>query len=224
MALFSAWARLQMASTEQQYLTNVVQPYLAMLTPLWLSSLKEFARLRFEPDISGSLGTSPQSGNLDEVYAALNRETLLKVKDVIMLRYYLSILMPPRSSTKIRGYISSTPLLALLKRTVILSLTHLTANSTNQNMGRQRNREMALSMATTTVGDMTSTTVMSLLPSFSSSMVWRLKLLLTSPFLRPNGWRFSRLSRGSCDQWFLGMRCIRMPSSRRPWTLWTALF
>ncbi|KAJ9258311.1 hypothetical protein DTO207G8_1486 [Paecilomyces variotii] len=77
LALFSAWARLQMASNEQQYLTAVVQPYLALLTPLWLSSLKEFARLRFEPDISGSLGTS-LSGDLDEVYAALNRETLLK--------------------------------------------------------------------------------------------------------------------------------------------------
>lgn len=79
MALFSAWARLQVASAEQEYLTNVVQPYLAKLTPLWLSSLQEFARLRFEPDISGSLGTSSQSSNLDEVYVALNRETLLKV-------------------------------------------------------------------------------------------------------------------------------------------------
>ncbi|KAL1970296.1 hypothetical protein VTN77DRAFT_5456 [Rasamsonia byssochlamydoides] len=77
MALFSAWARLQMASMEQEYLVAVVQPYTSMLTPLWLSSLQEYARLRFEPDISGSLGT-PQSGNLDEVYAALNRETLLK--------------------------------------------------------------------------------------------------------------------------------------------------
>jgi HEAT repeat-containing protein 5 len=79
MALFSAWARLQMASTEQEYLVKVVQPYTAMLTPLWVSSLQEYARLRFEPDISGSFGT-PQSGDLDEVYAALNRDTLLKVR------------------------------------------------------------------------------------------------------------------------------------------------
>lgn len=79
MALFSAWARLQVASTEQDYLVEVVQPYLARLTPLWLSSLQEYARLRFEPDISGSLGTGPQSNDLDEVYSALNRETLLKV-------------------------------------------------------------------------------------------------------------------------------------------------
>ncbi|PYH94241.1 HEAT repeat protein [Aspergillus ellipticus CBS 707.79] len=78
MALYSAWARLQIASIEQDYLNQVVQPYLLKLTPLWLSSLQEYARLRFEPDISGSLGTMPLSGDLDEVYAALNRETLLK--------------------------------------------------------------------------------------------------------------------------------------------------
>ncbi|KAJ5166419.1 uncharacterized protein N7482_005200 [Penicillium canariense] len=78
LALFSAWARLQVASMEHEYLNQVVQPYLARLTPLWLSSLQEYARLRFEPDISGALGTSTQSDDLDEVYAALNRETLLK--------------------------------------------------------------------------------------------------------------------------------------------------
>ncbi|KAJ5519223.1 Armadillo-like helical [Penicillium expansum] len=73
LALFSAWARLQIASIDQEYLTQVVQPYIAKLTPLWLSSLQEYARLRFEPDISGSLGTT-LSSDLDEVYAALNRE------------------------------------------------------------------------------------------------------------------------------------------------------
>ncbi|KAJ5205442.1 Armadillo-like helical [Penicillium cf. griseofulvum] len=77
LALFSAWARLQIASIDHEYLTQVVQPYIAKLTPLWLASLQEYARLRFEPDISGSLGTS-STGDLDEVYAALNRETLLK--------------------------------------------------------------------------------------------------------------------------------------------------
>lgn len=78
LALFSAWARLQVASVDHEYLAPVVQPYIAKLTPLWLSSLQEYARLRFEPDISGTLGTG-SSGDLDEVYAALNRETLLKV-------------------------------------------------------------------------------------------------------------------------------------------------
>ncbi len=78
MAVFSAWAELQVASTEQRYLVEVVKPYIAKLTPLWLTSLGEFARLRFEPDISMSLGPASLNGSLDSIYAALNRETLLK--------------------------------------------------------------------------------------------------------------------------------------------------
>ena len=78
LAVLSGWAELQVASTEQGYLEGVVKPYVAKLTPLWLSSLQEFARLRFEPDISNSIGANPDD-SLDTVYAALNRQTLLKV-------------------------------------------------------------------------------------------------------------------------------------------------
>lgn len=78
MAIFSAWAELQVASTEQRYLVDVLKPYIGTLTPLWLASLREFARLRFEPDISMSLGPPSLSGSLDSIYSALNRETLLR--------------------------------------------------------------------------------------------------------------------------------------------------
>ena len=79
LAVLSAWAELQVASTHQEYLAKVVKPYVAKLTPLWLSSLQEFARLRFEPDISSTTGPArPEEGH-DIVYAALNRQTLLKV-------------------------------------------------------------------------------------------------------------------------------------------------
>ncbi|TGO63224.1 hypothetical protein BCON_0014g00130 [Botryotinia convoluta] len=78
MAVFSAWAELQVASTEQKYLVDVLKPYIGTLTPLWLASLREFARLRFEPDISMSLGPPSLSGSLDSIYSALNRETLLR--------------------------------------------------------------------------------------------------------------------------------------------------
>ncbi|KKA31047.1 hypothetical protein TD95_002972 [Thielaviopsis punctulata] len=78
MAVFAAWAELQVASSEQKYLEQVLQPHIATLTPLWLESLREFARLRFEPDISMTLGPPSLSGSLDTIYAALNRETLLK--------------------------------------------------------------------------------------------------------------------------------------------------
>jgi hypothetical protein len=78
MAVFSAWAELQVASLEEKYLVDVMKPYIATLTPLWLASLREFARLRFEPDISMSLGPPSLSGSLDSIYSALNRETLLR--------------------------------------------------------------------------------------------------------------------------------------------------
>ena len=82
MAVLSAWAELQIASVEQTYLVKVVEPYVAKLTPLWLSSLQEFARLRFEPDISSNAGPARLDESLDTMYAALNRQTLLKVVSV----------------------------------------------------------------------------------------------------------------------------------------------
>lgn len=78
MSVFSAWADLQVASLEQKYLHDVLKPHIGTLTPLWLASLREFARLRFEPDISMTLGPPSLSGSLDTIYAALNRETLLR--------------------------------------------------------------------------------------------------------------------------------------------------
>ena len=78
MSVLSAWAELQVASMDRVYLTDVIKPHLASLIPLWLSSLQEFARLRFEPDISSSMSTNPDD-NLDVIYAALNRQTLLQV-------------------------------------------------------------------------------------------------------------------------------------------------
>lgn len=79
MTVLSAWAELQVASIEQKYLVKVMKPHVAKLTPLWLSSLQEFARLRFEPDISNNTGPARPDEGLDVVYAALNRQTLLKV-------------------------------------------------------------------------------------------------------------------------------------------------
>ncbi|KAF8477112.1 armadillo-type protein [Kalaharituber pfeilii] len=80
MSVLSAWAELQVASTEQNYLVDVVKPHVTTLAPLWLASLRDFARLRFEPEISNNAGGtgSSLSGSIDAVYSALNRQTLLK--------------------------------------------------------------------------------------------------------------------------------------------------
>ncbi len=65
---------------EQSYLIKVVRPFITELAPLWLSSLTEYARLKFEPDISVNSGMiASVSGVSDSVYAALNRQILLRV-------------------------------------------------------------------------------------------------------------------------------------------------
>lgn len=80
LAVFSAWAKLQIASSEQQYLIDVLSPHIAQLLPHWLASLREYSRLRFEPDISQAIngGAANGSQDLDMMYSALNRQTLLK--------------------------------------------------------------------------------------------------------------------------------------------------
>lgn len=85
-AVFSAWADLQIASTEQKYLDKVVKPHVARLTPLWLSSLREYAQLRFEPDASSSSAAIISQGP-DTLYAALSREILLKFYQESWLRF-----------------------------------------------------------------------------------------------------------------------------------------
>lgn len=85
MAVLSAWAELQVASTDQAYLVTLMEPHIAKLTPLWLSSLQEFARLRFEPDISSSTVSTRTDEGLDTTYAALNRQTLLQVSTFLQI-------------------------------------------------------------------------------------------------------------------------------------------
>jgi hypothetical protein len=78
MAILSGWAQLQLASGEQSYLEEILQPAIPKLAPLWLTSLQEFAGLRFEPEISDTLGGEVAGGSLDEHhYASFNREVRL---------------------------------------------------------------------------------------------------------------------------------------------------
>ncbi|KAL6246356.1 hypothetical protein RBB50_006592 [Rhinocladiella similis] len=77
MGILSGWAQLQLASHEQTYLEDILQPFIPKLAPLWLTSLQEFAGLRFEPEISDTLGGEMVGGNLDERYASFNREVRL---------------------------------------------------------------------------------------------------------------------------------------------------
>lgn len=77
MAILSSWADLQVASASKEFLQDVVSPYTSILIPLWLSSLREFAELRFEPEQSSSLSNSSLGGSIDHMYSALSRNSIL---------------------------------------------------------------------------------------------------------------------------------------------------
>ncbi|KAI0668842.1 ARM repeat-containing protein [Trametes maxima] len=72
-ATLSAWAELEVASTQQAYLVEVVKPYRATLAPLWVSSLRDYASIRVDAE---SLDETA-AGALDSSYSSLGREVLL---------------------------------------------------------------------------------------------------------------------------------------------------
>ncbi|CAG8571263.1 21017_t:CDS:10 [Cetraspora pellucida] len=86
LSVLNAWAELQVASTKQTYLVQVVQPNLPLLCPLWILTLKEYARVQVDPDITdaqanvigtGSMQNTSQTEVFDSMYSGLTREVIL---------------------------------------------------------------------------------------------------------------------------------------------------
>ena len=77
MSILAAWADLVLESREQPYLEPIVKPQLPSLAPLWVQALQEYAQLRFEPDISSSLGDDYDTKKPEERYAAYIRDARL---------------------------------------------------------------------------------------------------------------------------------------------------
>lgn len=78
-AVLSLWAELQVSSISpgKEYLVDVVGPYVSTLVPLWISALRDFAKLRFEPEQYSGLSSS--SGSIDQMYSALSRTSVLPI-------------------------------------------------------------------------------------------------------------------------------------------------
>lgn len=83
LSVLNAWAELQVASQKQNYLKQVVQPNLAVLSPMWLRALQDYARIRLESDIvalssrtTDRIQTSSSSG-IDSMYSAATKDVVL---------------------------------------------------------------------------------------------------------------------------------------------------
>lgn len=74
-AVYAAWAEFQVTSVKQSYLCNVIKPHLALLCPLWVASLREYARLKSDEEAS-STGSS-HSNPFDAMQGGFTREIWL---------------------------------------------------------------------------------------------------------------------------------------------------
>lgn len=81
-SIFSAWAELQCASSVQNHLEALMQPYLSFLCPRWLEVLREYARLRSDAD---SVAARPATSSIqnskvfDSNFSGLSRDAALPV-------------------------------------------------------------------------------------------------------------------------------------------------
>ncbi|KAH8921192.1 ARM repeat-containing protein [Atractiella rhizophila] len=75
-SIFAAWAQFQAASIEQRYLVDVVSPHIATLCPFWVASLREYAKMRSDPD-AGASDSSTGTGAFDSVHSGMTREAAL---------------------------------------------------------------------------------------------------------------------------------------------------
>jgi hypothetical protein len=83
LSVLNAWAELQVASQKQNYLKQVLQPNLAVLSPMWLRALQDYARIRLESDIvalssrtTERIQASSNSG-IDSMYSAATKDVVL---------------------------------------------------------------------------------------------------------------------------------------------------
>jgi hypothetical protein len=81
LAILSAWAKLQIQSTQSDYLVEIVNPHIETLIPLWLETLKAFAKLHFEPDDADGMMIDEMIADSLSSYAS--PEFLLQVNKII---------------------------------------------------------------------------------------------------------------------------------------------
>lgn len=79
-SIFAAWAQFQSASVRQAYLADVIRPHLPLLCPFWVASLREYARVRTDPEAVAPSDSSASGAAFDSVYSGLSRETALPVR------------------------------------------------------------------------------------------------------------------------------------------------
>jgi hypothetical protein len=74
-SILTAWARLQAASVHQLYLQDVVGPQRSALLQFWITSLRDYARIRTDQETTSS--SASLNGNADPMASGLGKEVLM---------------------------------------------------------------------------------------------------------------------------------------------------
>lgn len=61
-SILAAWAELQIATTRQVYLSEVLKPYRWLLGPFWVGALRDFAGLRTDPEMGAAVSIGMDNG------------------------------------------------------------------------------------------------------------------------------------------------------------------
>lgn len=80
-ATLSAWAELRIARLSQSYLEDVLNPYHDILASLWVASLRDYASIHADSEISSQ---DTPLAVLDSSNANLGRDVLLPVISVLL--------------------------------------------------------------------------------------------------------------------------------------------
>lgn len=79
-SILTAWAQLQSASVHQSYLRDVVGPQRPALIQFWITSLRDYARVRTDQETSA--GSSSMGGSSDPMASGLGKEVLLPYYEI----------------------------------------------------------------------------------------------------------------------------------------------
>jgi len=79
----SAWAQLEIASSSQTYITDVINPMRPTLVSMWIAYLRDYAIIRANSEFIHDAS----SVALDSSYSSLGKEVLLPVSCPPMLFY-----------------------------------------------------------------------------------------------------------------------------------------
>ena len=92
LSVLSAWAELQIRSTQQDYLLDIVIPHVGTLIPMWLEALSAYAKLQFEPDAGD--GAIVEDLLVDNQYSFASKEFLLQVPTLSTSQLTYRVIIP----------------------------------------------------------------------------------------------------------------------------------